>query len=77
MTPAELTGTVRRLLTAPRATRAVASSKPPPVIYVVDDDDMVRAALRDALEVDDRAVETSRVARRSSRPTGLAATHIC
>ena len=57
VTPAELTAVIRRLLTAPRAEPAVTGANRPPVIYVVDNDDMVRAALRDTLEDDGRAVE--------------------
>jgi two-component system, chemotaxis family, CheB/CheR fusion protein len=60
VTPAELIGTVRRLLTAPRAEPVAVGSNRPPVIYIVDDDDLVRAALRDALEDDGRTVEDFR-----------------
>jgi two-component system, chemotaxis family, CheB/CheR fusion protein len=59
VTPAELTGVIRRLLTASHAiaTDAVRHGASGPIIFVVDDDDGVRMAIRDALEGDGRTVE--------------------
>jgi two-component system CheB/CheR fusion protein len=59
VTPTELADVIRRLLTASRTGLDAAITKSPgqSTIYVVDDDDNVRAAIRGALEDDDRTVQ--------------------